>query len=75
MSDAASTGPHAAMTGNCHGYPLCESCRLRPATGTVALGFAVPFAVCDGCRPTASTTSTASPPSPIEPALASHIPI
>ena len=31
--------------------PLCESCRLRPATGTVALGLVVPFAVCDGCRP------------------------
>ena len=36
---------------------LCESCRLRPATGTVALGLAVPFAVCDGCRPTPPTPS------------------
>ena len=35
--------------------PLCESCRLRPATGTVTLGSEVPFAVCDGCRPTPST--------------------
>ena len=35
--------------------PLCESCRIRPATSIVALGSAVPFAVCDQCRPTTST--------------------
>jgi hypothetical protein len=35
--------------------PLCESCRLRTATSTVALGLVVPFAVCDGSRPTPST--------------------
>jgi hypothetical protein len=43
------------MTAAGASAPLCESCRLRPATGTVALGLVVPFAVCDGCRPTPST--------------------
>jgi hypothetical protein len=42
------------MTGDPTTPFLCESCRLRPATSTVALGSAVPFAVCDGCRPTAT---------------------
>ncbi len=37
------------MTGDLASPSLCESCRLRPATGTVALGSAAPFAVCDGC--------------------------
>jgi hypothetical protein len=40
------------VTGDRGAAPLCESCRLCPATGTVVLGFAAPFAVCDGCRPT-----------------------
>ena len=43
------------MTAAKASAPVCESCRLRPATGTVALGLVVPFAVCDGCRPTPST--------------------
>ncbi len=30
---------------------LCESCRLQPATTSVALGLVISFAVCDGCRP------------------------
>ena len=42
------------MTAAGASAPLCESCRLRPATGSVAVGSAVPFAVCDACRPTAT---------------------
>ena len=43
------------MTGDQDDRALCESCRIRPATGTVALGSAAPFAVCDGCRPTSTS--------------------
>jgi protein-arginine kinase activator protein McsA len=43
------------VTGDQGAGRLCESCRLRPATTTVTLGSAVPFAVCDQCRPVPST--------------------
>ncbi len=42
------------MTGDQDDRALCESCRVWPATRSVAVGSAVPFAVCDGCRPTAT---------------------
>ena len=42
------------MTAAKASAPLCESCGLRLATSSVALGSEVPFAVCDGCRPTAT---------------------